>query len=32
VQLKTVADINFSYEKADKALYSTVLVEYKDLI
>ena len=32
VQLKTVADINYSYEKADKALYSTVLVEYKDLI
>jgi hypothetical protein len=27
-----VADIDYSYEKANKALYSTVLVEYKDLI
>ena len=32
VQLKNVADIDYSYEKADKANYSTILVEYKDLI
>jgi pyruvate/2-oxoglutarate/acetoin dehydrogenase E1 component len=32
VQLKTVADIDYSYQKADAATYSTILVEYKDLI
>jgi hypothetical protein len=27
-----VADIDYSYQKADAATYSTILVEYKDLI